>query len=76
MAALAAWLRLGLSAGISAIAATTWLNSSIRGLDGVVFGAWLLSAVLGGALALGILAGPDMMTGHVVPHEGGITISL
>jgi 3-oxoacyl-[acyl-carrier protein] reductase len=25
---------------------------------------------------LAILTGPDLMTGHVVPHEGGITVSL
>ena len=25
---------------------------------------------------LSILTGPDLMTGHVIPHEGGITISL
>jgi 3-oxoacyl-[acyl-carrier protein] reductase len=32
------------------------------------------STVAAGILA--ILTGPDMTTGHVVPHEGGITISL
>ena len=32
------------------------------------------STVAAGILA--ILAGPDMTTGHVVPHEGGVTISL
>jgi shikimate 5-dehydrogenase len=25
---------------------------------------------------LAILMGPDMTTGHVVPHEGGVTISI
>ncbi len=25
---------------------------------------------------LAILMGPDLMTGHVVPHEAGVTISL
>ena len=53
MALLAAWLRLGLSAGLHAIAATTWLNPSIRVLDGAVFGAWFLEAVLLGTLVPG-----------------------
>ena len=32
------------------------------------------AAIAAGILA--ILTGPDLMMGHVVPHEGGITISL
>jgi 3-oxoacyl-[acyl-carrier protein] reductase len=28
------------------------------------------------ASILGILTGPGLMTGHVIPHEGGVTISL